>query len=99
MALLSAGKLETELSFLPLWTPRAKGIRRQFEFPSFKKAVAFVNRVARLAEEHDHHPDIDIRGTKVALTLTTHSEGGLTDKDLELARELDAAYARETPLR
>lgn len=57
--------------------------------------MAFVNRVAALAEEANHHPDIDIRWNKVRLTLTTHSAGGLTTKDFELARQLlDVATAR-----
>src|SRR2546422_7892 len=62
---------------------------RQFEFKGFPDAVAFVNRVAGAADAADHHPDIDIRYNKVRLTLSTHSEGGITAKDLELAARAD----------
>ncbi len=68
---------------------RGKTITRTFEFKDFPAAMKFVNAVARLAERTWHHPDIDIRWNKVALTLTTHSEGGLTEKDFKLARQFD----------
>ena len=66
-------------------------IRKTFTLDSFADAVAFVNRIAELAERADHHPDIDIRYDRVACALSTHSEGGLTRKDFDLARQLDAA--------
>lgn len=55
--------------------------------------IAFVNRVAEIAEEKNHHPDIDIRWTTVKTMLSTHSEGGVTDKDIELAKAIDEAAA------
>ncbi len=58
-------------------------------FPSFPDAVDFVNEVARLAEQADHHPDIELRYRTVKLSLTTHSAGGLTDADFTLARRID----------
>ena len=66
-------------------------ITKDFEFPSFRNAIIFVNRVASLADDLDHHPDIDIRYTTVRLTLTTHSADGLTEKDLKLAESVDFA--------
>ena len=68
---------------------KAPSIRRNYEFPSFPAAVRFVDLVAELAEAADHHPDIDIRYNRVQLTLSTHSAGGVTEKDFALARAID----------
>jgi 4a-hydroxytetrahydrobiopterin dehydratase len=73
---------------------RSRAIHRKFEFEGFMDAIDFVNRVARKAERDDHHPDIDIRWNKVTLTLSTHSEGGLTGKDFSMAKECSAVYSR-----
>jgi 4a-hydroxytetrahydrobiopterin dehydratase len=67
------------------WIDSQDALERTFELPSFREAVAFVNRVADLAEEADHHPDIAISYKKVTLRWTTHSEGGITDRDRDLA--------------
>ena len=72
------------------WEQRGNAIVRDYRFPGFSEAIAFVNRVARLAESADHHPDILIRYDKVSLTLSTHSSGGVTQKDFDLARTIDA---------
>lgn len=89
-ARLTATQISERLSALTAWqaVDRKKAIRRTFEFPTFRAAVAFVAYVAELAEAADHHPDIEVRYNKVTLTLTTHSAGGLTDKDFTLARAL-----------
>lgn len=71
------------------WRLDAGEIRRTFTFPSFKEAVAFVDRVAVAADEAGHHPDIDIRYTSVHLSLSTHDEGGITDKDFALAARVN----------
>jgi 4a-hydroxytetrahydrobiopterin dehydratase len=72
------------------WSQRPDVLERDFEFDDFAGAIAFVNRVAEAAEEADHHPDILIHGwNKVRLTLSTHSEGGVTDLDHQLARRID----------
>ena len=73
------------------WKRSGNAIRKLFEFASFRDSIVFVNRVATLADEVDHHPDIDIRYAKVTLTLSTHDAGGLTEKDLELAQRVDFA--------
>ena len=73
------------------WTRSGNALTKDFQFPSFRDSVIFVNRVAGLADDLDHHPDIDIRYTTVSLTLTTHSAGGLTEKDLKLAEAVDFA--------
>ena len=71
------------------WERAGAEIRRTYRFRDFREALAFVNRVGGLAEAAGHHPDIDIRYNKVRLTLSTHSEGGITAKDLELAARAD----------
>jgi 4a-hydroxytetrahydrobiopterin dehydratase len=72
------------------WSQRPDALERDFEFADFAAAMAFVNRVAGVAEEDNHHPDILVHGwNKVRLMLATHSEGGLTDADHALARRID----------
>ena len=72
------------------WSQRPDVLERDVEFDDFAGAMGFVNRVAEVAEEANHHPDILVHGwNKVRLTLSTHSEGGLTDKDHALARRID----------
>ena len=67
------------------WQERDEALEREFEFPSFPEAIAFVNRVAELAEAENHHPDIAVSYRRVTLRWTTHSAGGITDRDRELA--------------
>jgi len=87
--LLNAQDIKTWLKKLPSWDHDKKHIERVFEFDDFAQAIEFVNGVAEIAEEDDHHPDIDIRYSKVTLRLSTHSEGGLTDLDFEVAEKID----------
>ena len=88
---LSNDDIAERLNAAPGWEREGNWIRKQFQFPDFKGAVAFVNRVAEAAEAMDHHPDIDVRYNKVKLLTSTHSAGGLTEMDFELARRIDAA--------
>jgi 4a-hydroxytetrahydrobiopterin dehydratase len=74
------------------WLEIDGALERTFELPSFPEAIAFVNRVAELAERENHHPDVAIAYKQVTLRWTTHSEGGITDRDRELAaRSADLA--------
>ena len=73
------------------WAREGDSLVANLEFKDFAEAMSFVNLVAAKAEEVDHHPDIDIRWNKVRLTLSTHSEGGITEKDLDLARQIVSA--------
>ncbi len=90
---LKAERIQTRMRSVPGWRgkDRRKAIARTYTFPGFRASIAFVNLVAELAEARDHHPDIDIRYNKVTLTLSTHSAGGLTEKDFDLARLIDQA--------
>ena len=89
MGLVNADQIEEFLTETPRWALSGKEIARTFSFDDFDGSMAFVNRVAEAAEAADHHPDIDIRWNRVTLTLSTHSEGGLTSKDLDLARDIE----------
>ncbi len=91
MSRLADGDIQTRLAALPGWGRQGDAIRRTYSFDGFKGSMAFVNRVAALADALDHHPDILIEYSRVTLTLSTHDAGGLTDRDFELARQIDAA--------
>ena len=91
MALLDDATVREKLDDLDGWTREGDAIRKTYTLDSFAEAIAFVHRIAELSERANHHPDIDIRYDRVVCTLSTHSEGGLTDHDLKLARQLDAA--------
>ncbi len=90
MPLLSEDEIRARLVGLPDWERRGGEIRRSYSFPDFRAALAFVNRVGQLAEAMNHHPDIDIRYSRVTLALTSHDAGGLTARDFELARQIGA---------
>lgn len=87
--LLTEQQLADELETLNGWEHQDKEITRTFEFEDFNEALGFVTRVGLKAERMFHHPDIDIRWNKVTLTLSTHSEGGLTDMDIAMAKFCD----------
>jgi len=82
------------LQAIPSWSKRAKSILRTFKFEDFLKAIDFVNLIAAKAQKMNHHPDMVIRYDKVTLTLTTHDEGGLTEKDFNLAKQCDEVFSK-----
>ena len=87
---LNSSDIQAQLKKLPEWKHQASEISRLYKFSGFIAAMAFVNHVADLAEKMDHHPDILIQYSKVTLTLSTHSAGGLTDLDFILAGKIDS---------
>lgn len=91
MQKLETPQIEERLKDVPEWSETNGAIQRTVLFKDFAGAVAFVNRVAELAEEADHHPDILIRYNKVTLTLSTHDASGITEKDFDLASKIDKA--------
>ena len=86
---LTRDDAQRRVTSLSGWTLDGDAIRKQFTFEDFPQAIAFVNRIAPEAEKADHHPDILINYKRVTLTYSTHSEGGLTDKDFAGAEEAD----------
>lgn len=90
MAKLENAQVEAALGRLAGWSRTGDEIGKTFQFADFAEAMIFVNKVAEVAEAADHHPDIDIRYNKVTIGLSTHSEGGITQKDVDLAGEIEA---------
>jgi 4a-hydroxytetrahydrobiopterin dehydratase len=88
--LLSADDVATALAHLAGWAGTTEEIVRSVEAPSFLAGIRLVDEVAQAAEEADHHPDIDIRWRTVTFRLSTHSKGGVTEKDITLARQINA---------
>jgi 4a-hydroxytetrahydrobiopterin dehydratase len=88
---LSDIAIQRELGSLPGWSRRGDAITKTFQFRNFLTGINFVSAVAKAAEAADHHPDIDIRYTKVVCTLSTHSAGGITQKDLDMAKQIEKA--------
>jgi 4a-hydroxytetrahydrobiopterin dehydratase len=90
MAALGEDEVRERLGGLHGWELEGDAIEKQFQFDDFSGSVDFVNRLTPAANEMNHHPDLAISWNKVTVTLSTHSEGGLTDNDFELARQIDA---------
>ena len=89
MAILEKEKINEHLKNLEGWEFRDKEIHKNFKRKDFVDSIGFVSRIALLAERADHHPDIMVRYNKVDITLSTHSEGGVTEKDIKLAGEIE----------
>ncbi len=90
VALLSSEDLANRITALDGWEGDTTGIRRAYRAPDFPTGIRLVDAVAEAAESMNHHPDIDIRWNKVRLALATHSEGGLTRQDFDLAAEIES---------
>lgn len=89
MAVLTDEQVDAQLPELDGWERIDGALRRSVKFPAFLDGIDAVKRVAEHAEAQDHHPDIDIRWRTVTFALVTHSEGGITEKDLQMARDID----------
>lgn len=89
MAKLGDAEIAAGLAKLPGWSRNGEAIVKRYTFPKFADGIRFVDRVALAADAADHHPDIDIRWTTVTMALSTHSQGGITAKDLRLAAEIE----------
>jgi 4a-hydroxytetrahydrobiopterin dehydratase len=93
MEKLAQEVMEQRLAEFPEWSLVGDSLQRTFSFESFGEAMGFVNRVAELAEQQHHHPDIMVRYNKVTLTLSTHEAGGLTERDFHFARATEEHVA------
>jgi len=89
MAVLTDAEIQQALGKLSGWQRNGKAIQRIFEFPDFKQAMVFVNKIADAAEQADHHPDIDIRYNKVTMALISHDSGGVTGRDVRMAEKIN----------
>ena len=97
MPKLTDESLKTALEALPEWHLDEGKLIRDYTFPDFVKAMAFVNQVAEIAEAANHHPDIDIRYNQVRLGLISHDSGGLTSRDINLATRIDSELQYSAP--
>jgi 4a-hydroxytetrahydrobiopterin dehydratase len=88
LPVLKDSEIRDALQSLPEWYLSRDTLRRDYQFKSFMEAMSFVNRVAEVAETANHHPDIDIRYNKVTLALTSHDSGGITQRDLRMAKKI-----------
>jgi 4a-hydroxytetrahydrobiopterin dehydratase len=86
---LSDAELAEALAALPGWTREGDVIEKTYELPTFPGAISFVGEIADRAEAANHHPDLDIRYRRVRVALSTHDEGGITEKDVALANEIE----------
>ena len=89
MAVLSSREVEDRIKDLEGWEVSGNEIRKVYKMKNFIDSIGFVNKVAILAEKADHHPDILIKYSKVSISLSTHSEGGITEKDFNLAAQVE----------
>lgn len=89
MPQLKLEEIASSLSHLAGWTYDTNTLTKEWTFPDFREAMAFTNTVAEMAEAANHHPDIAVTYNRVRLTLSTHSEGGVTEKDVALARDIE----------
>ncbi|HET7841368.1 MAG TPA: 4a-hydroxytetrahydrobiopterin dehydratase [Terriglobia bacterium] len=89
MAALSKPEIQQKLKGMRDWSHQGKSIHKRYTFKSFMPAIGFVNRIAEAAEQAGHHPDITINYNVVSIALSTHSEGGVTQKDFDLAGQID----------
>ena len=87
--LLHADEVTRQLGDLPGWQWDGAALRRSIELPTFRGAIHVVDEVAEIAEQMNHHPDVDIRWKTLRFVLSTHSEGGVTQLDVELAHRID----------
>lgn len=88
---LSDLEIRRALGGLPGWTRKGEALSKTYTFARFGDGIQFISRIATIADEMDHHPDIDVRYTDVTFALSTHSAGGITQKDLDLAGKIEAA--------
>ncbi|RMH15246.1 MAG: 4a-hydroxytetrahydrobiopterin dehydratase [Gemmatimonadetes bacterium] len=88
---LNDESIESWLTRREGWSRDGDRLVKEYRFDSFRDSIVFVNRVATIADELDHHPDIDVRYDRVSLSLSSHDAGGITDRDLKLAERIDFA--------
>ena len=92
MAKLSPEQVTTNLKSLAGWERKSEAIAKQYTFKEFMGGIRFINRIAEIAEQMDHHPDITVNYRRVTFTLSTHDQGGITEKDFRLAEAIEREF-------
>jgi 4a-hydroxytetrahydrobiopterin dehydratase len=95
MPKLSEAQIGDELKSLPGWEYQENSLRKLFRFKEFMDGIRFIGAVAEMAEAADHHPDIHVNYTRVTFVCSTHSDGGVTEKDIRLAKQIEQAHAAQ----
>src|SRR5215831_823340 len=93
MPKLSEAQIGEELKTLPGWEYQDNSLRKLFRFNEFMEGIRFIGKVAEMAEAADHHPDIHVNYTRVTFICSTHSEGGVTEKDIHLSNQIEQAFS------
>jgi 4a-hydroxytetrahydrobiopterin dehydratase len=91
-AKLEKSEIERRLSALPGWEFKDNAISKLYRFKTFMDGIRFLNQVAEMAEAADHHPDVKINYTRITFSCSTHDQGGVTEKDVKLASQIEEAY-------
>lgn len=94
MAKLSPGQITDKLKTLPGWEHKGEAIAKQYTFKEFMDGIRFLNRIAEVAEQMDHHPDVTINYRRITFTLSTHDQGGITEKDFVLAGSIEREFTK-----
>lgn len=94
---LSAADVDTRLGTLPGWQRLEGALQRRFDFPDYHRTLAFVNAVAWIAHQDDHHPDLSVHYDHCLVRWSTHSAGGITVRDFACAAKVDALFSLHTP--
>ena len=89
MALLSSEEIEKSLGELPGWNYMNEALVKECTFTAYMDGISFVNRIAEKAEEQNHHPDLEIGWCRVGVTFTSHDSGGVTERDIKMAKEVE----------
>ena len=92
MAKLSPDQITTQLKSLPGWERKGEAIAKQYTFKEFMDGIRFLNRIAEIAEQMDHHPDVTINYRRITFALSTHDQGGITGKDFKLAEAIEREF-------
>jgi 4a-hydroxytetrahydrobiopterin dehydratase len=96
MPKLSPTQIADQLKQLPAWEYADNSIRKLYRFKAFMDGIRFIDRVAELADAADHHPDIHVNYTRVTFICTSHDSGGVTERDIRLATEIEQEFAART---
>ncbi len=89
MALMDPAEVERRIEEMSGWDIESDALRKEYEFDDYMSGIGFVNRLAEVAEEQDHHPDLEVGYARVVVWISTHSEGGITGQDFDLAAAAD----------
>jgi 4a-hydroxytetrahydrobiopterin dehydratase len=96
MPKLSPEQITEKLKTLPEWERRGETIAKQYTFKEFMGGIRFINRIAEIAEQMDHHPDMTVNYRRITFTLSTHDQGGITEKDVKLADAIEREFKNQT---